>query len=121
MKTTILAKITASLVVVASFTFSTSASAKSKIEDFNSMIEENAQVQKQLTADLQKQLKTSGLAKTTRPDFQKVGVAVLGHAAPENVAANTSGPKNKPIAGFKSPNLEKKNFKRLSQELRDVK
>jgi hypothetical protein len=96
--------------------------AKPSTEDFNSMIEENQATQKVLSQKLQKQLKTEKLSKEEqKPNFQKVGEDVLGRNSTENVAV-ASGDSGKTTAQKSHRgDLEKKNFRRLSQELKDIK
>jgi len=100
-----------------------SAHAKTTSEDFNSLIEENSAAQKELTKKMATQLKTDKIKKREKPDFLQVGEEVLGKGTTENVVATTTQQKGKYGTQKKSLNsaMEKQNFNRLSQELRDIK
>jgi hypothetical protein len=95
-----------------------SVSALASVDDFNSLIDENNKVQKQLTQKLQRQLETKNLGKRQRPDFRSVGEDVIGKGG-ENVAVETKGLEQSDRTN--KPDLEKKNFKRLSQEFKELK
>jgi hypothetical protein len=95
-----------------------SLSSFASVDDFNSLIDENNKVQKQLTQKLQKQLDTKNLGKRQKPDFHAVGEDVVGRGG-ENVAVETKGLEQSSLRN--KPDLEKKNFKRLSQEFKELK
>jgi len=104
------------------FTAAVTVQAKPTSDDFNSMIEENNAAQKELTQKLAKQLNTNKLKKNQRPDFNQVGEDILGKNTSENVVvvnANKNNSNSKKLA--QKDGIEKKNFKRLSQELKDIK
>lgn len=100
--------------------FAISAQAERAHQDFGSLIEENTAAQKQLSNDLQKQLKTKDLGKAENPNFKKVGEQVLGKGQAENVAVETSDASDSKNNN-RSADIERTNFKRLSQELKDIK
>jgi hypothetical protein len=100
--------------------------AKTSNDDFNSMIQENQATQNELSEKLQKQLKPAKLTKEEQhPDFHKFGQDQLGHDGSENVAVDTSGsdsaPVNKKTVARRQAETDKKNFKRLSEEMKDLK
>ena len=103
------------------FVLSVSAQAKPSSEDFNSMIEENTATQKQLTKQLEQQLNTEKLDRNTHPNFTQVGEEILGKNTSENVVVAGKSEHSKHRVLAKKDVLEKKNFKRLSQELKDIK
>ncbi len=106
--------------VIFLLTFSVGAYAGPGSEDFNTLIEENSTAQKKLAKDLQRQLRTQELKQKGRPNFHTLGEAVVGRGASESVAVTSSN--SEPVrADKKRPNLEKKNFNRISQEFKDVK
>jgi len=113
----ILGRVLSLIVLVLSV--ATTVHAKTIDEDFDALIEENAANQKRLSQALQQQLKTKDLGKTVNPNFHKVGESVLGKNSSENVAVETDSGKR--TRNQKTPDLEKKNFHRISQELKDVK
>ncbi len=90
--------------------------------DFNSMIEENNATQRALTQKLNHELKTEKLDQHQNPNFNKMGKEMVNTAAPENVVVATGSDET---VTYKEPvkkdALEKQNFKRLSQELKDIK
>ena len=99
-----------------------SAQAKTSSEDFNSLIEENNVAQKVLSTKLSTQLKTEKIKKREKPDFIQVGEEVLGKGSAENVVATTTPPRKqvqqqRPVETA----IEKQQFHRLSQELKDIK
>ena len=92
------------------------------VDDFNSILDENTKIQKELTDALQQQLATKDLGKAQKPDFKKVGEAVVGRSA-ENIAVETSSIEDtRPNSVLHKHNLkfEKTNFKRLSEELKEA-
>lgn len=102
--------------------FGISATSHAVVDDFNSILDENTKIQKELTDTLQQQLATKDLGKATKPDFRKVGEEVVGRSA-ENIAVETSGLEDsRSNSELKKHNLkfEKTNFKRLSEELKDA-
>ena len=99
--------------------FSANANATRSSQDFASLIEENTAAQKQLSRELQQQLNTQDLGKTEEPNFKEVGEQVLGKDNSENVAVETI--EHKDIKTKISPDIEKRSFKRLSQEIKDIK
>jgi hypothetical protein len=113
-------------VVVMILALAVSSFAKTSNDDFNSMIQENQAAQNELSDKLQKQLKPAKLTKEEQhPDFNKVGQDQLGHDGSENVAVDTSGsgnaPVNKKTVAGRQSDTDKKNFKRLSEEMKDLK
>ena len=98
-----------------------SMSASAGVEDFNSIIEENSVAQKKISKDLQAQLKTKDLGKTSQPDFKSVAVEVLGKNTSENIAVQSSDStaSRASKAGIHL-DLERSKFRRLSQELKDI-
>ena len=90
------------------------------VEDFNTIIEENEKAEKQLQQNLRKQLNTVDLEKIEHPNFKATGEAILGKTkSTENVAVGTAGiGTNKKKT--KTSNLEKNNFKRISEEIKEV-
>ena len=88
------------------------------VHDFSSVLEENEKIQKELTQKLQRQLETRDLGKTHKPDFHRVGEEVVGRGG-ENVAVET--PEKAKSEKAKALDVEKKTFKRLSQELKEAK
>jgi hypothetical protein len=111
--------LTLALILVVLLSFKAQAIRPSVNEDFGSLIEENMAAQKQLTQDLQKQLKTKDLNKAVRPNFKEVGEQVLGKNRSENVAVETSDTVHK--KSTVSVDIEKKNFNRLSEEMKEIK
>lgn len=99
--------------------FAAQAQAIRPAQDFGSLIEENAAAQKQLTRELQQQLKTNNLGKAQKPNFKEVGEQVLGKEQAENVAVETA--ETTQTKSTTSIDIEKKNFNRLSQEIKDLK
>ncbi len=110
--------ISAGLVILA---LAMNAQAKPSSEDFNSMIEENTATQKELRNQLEKQLKTERLDVDEKPDFNQVGEEVLGRASSENVVVANQNSETHHKNELKKNGMEKKNFKRLSQELKEIK
>lgn len=90
------------------------------VKDFNSILSENDKIQKQLSKELQQQLETRDLGKPLKPDFKAVGEEVLDRRE-ENVVADTSSRRQERSKKYKLLEVEKKSFKRLSQELKEVK
>ena len=88
------------------------------VHDFSSVLEENEKIQKELTQKLQKQLETRDLGKAHKPDFHRVGEEVVGRGG-ENVAVET--PEKAKSEKAQSLDVEKKTFKRLSQEFKQAK
>jgi type II secretory pathway component PulJ len=86
--------------------------------DFNSLIEENSQAQKNLERNLQTQLQTSALEKRKKQDFTDVGQEVVGKSSPENVAVqgNQNGSKH-----AVNKLLDEKRSLRLDKELKALK
>lgn len=106
----------AKLMILSILTFSVFSHAG--VPDFNSVLAENEKIQKELTQKLQKQLETKDLGKKEKPDFHKVGEELVGRGG-ENVAVETSE-KTEKIERNKSLEVEKKTFRRLSQEIKDA-
>ena len=116
MKSAVITKlICATLLLV----FAANANASRANQDFGSLIEENAAAQRLLSRELQQQLKTKDLGKTENPNFNKVGEQVIGREQSENVAVETSDTTR--VKTKVSSDFEKKNFNRLSQEIKDLK
>lgn len=95
------------------------------VEDFNSIIEENIQAQNQLRQELKKQVKavdSQDLKELKKKNFAETGKAVLGSQNTENVAVNSKNDPTK-ARGSKAKNaldLEKRNLKRLSEEIKQA-
>lgn len=92
-----------------------------KTQDFNSLIDQNNQVQKDLEKDLQEQLKTRRLVQHKKQYFKVMGEEVVGQASSENVAVDSKKFKDRVSKTASHKELEKKNFNRLSAEMKDLK
>ena len=99
--------------------YGTLALAKPTSDDFNTLIQENESTQQQLRHDLEKELNTREARETAKPNFNKVGEAVLGHGSVENVAVDSGDGSVESVT--RRRDQDRQNFRRLSQELKDIK
>ncbi|GIL21286.1 MAG: hypothetical protein BroJett041_24000 [Candidatus Jettenia caeni] len=107
--------------ILLTFLILVSIGAQAGVEDFNSIISETSQAERELSQKLQNQLQTADLNKVKKPNFRETGEAVLEKGKSENVAVGSYENFNGEIKNRKSIELEKKNFKRLSQEFKSLK
>jgi hypothetical protein len=103
----------------------TSLSATAGINDFNTIIEENMQAQQQLREELKKQVQAVDSKQLKEEmknkNFAETGRAVLGEQKAENVAVNSKKDITKSgKSARKSLDLEKRNLKRISEEIKQA-
>ena len=97
--------------------------AQAGIDDFNSIIEENMKAEQELRNELKKHIQTVDVKELKKKkNFKETNQAILGKQDAENVAVESSNVGNYGAEEIRRKNtdFEKKNLKRLSEEIREI-